>query len=374
MGEVINSGSSPCKRSLTINWILPRPGLSGGIKSNRLIAEAMVRRGHQVNMLYVEGPPPVPPWWRIRRFYRYWKQRYLARNSPKHHLTTSTTNLIPVRHKPILATDAPDADITIATWWETAHWIKDWPKSKGAKAYFIRHHELHGGDTELVMATYRLPLKKLVIASWLQRLMVENYDDEDTSLIPNGVDWSQFYFIPRSKQSVPTVGMLYGVVPWKGAEAAFDAIRQVQKQHPNLRVVSFGSHQIKPEHHLPNNFEYYFRPTQDEIPELYRQVDCWLLPSTLEGFGMPGLEAAACGCPVVSTRCGGPEDYVKDGHNGFLVKVNDPEDMAEKITRVVFMDQQSWRQMSLNSASYVKTFDWDISAELLEATLLNEIS
>ncbi len=374
MGEVINSGSSPCKRSLTINWILPRPGLSGGIKSNRLIAEAMVRRGHQVNMLYVEGPPPVPPWWRIRRFYRYWKQRYLARNSPKHHLTTSTTNLIPVRHKPILATDAPDADITIATWWETAHWIKDWPKSKGTKAYFIRGHELHGGDAELVMATYRLPLKKLVIASWLQRLMVENYDDEDTSLIPNGVDWSQFYFIPRSKQSVPTVGMLYGVVPWKGAEAAFDAIRQVQKQHPNLRVVSFGSHQIKPEHHLPNNFEYYFRPTQDEIPELYRQVDCWLLPSTLEGFGMPGLEAAACGCPVVSTRCGGPEDYVKDGHNGFLVKVNDPEDMAEKITRVVFMDQQSWRQMSLNSASYVKTFDWDISAELLEATLLNEIS
>jgi len=370
MGEVINSGSSPCKRSLTINWILPRPGLSGGIKSNRLIAEAMVRRGHQVNMLYVEGPPPVPPWWRMRRFYRYWKQRYLARNSPKHHLTTSTTNLIPVRHKPILATDAPDADITIATWWETAHWIKDWPKSKGAKAYFIRHHELHGGDAELVMATYRLPLKKLVIASWLQRLMVENYDDEDTSLIPNGVDWSQFYFIPRAKQSVPTVGMLYGVVPWKGAEAAFDAIRQVQKQHPNLRVVSFGSHQIKPEHHLPNNFEYYFRPTQDEIPELYRQVDCWLLPSTLEGFGMPGLEAAACGCPVVSTRCGGPEDYVKDGHNGFLVNVDDRVQMAAKMIQILELPENDWQEMSNASACYAKGFDWDISAQHLEATLL----
>jgi len=88
---------------------------------------------------------------------------------------------------------------------------------------------------------------------------------------------------------------------------------------------------------------------------------------------MPGLEAAACGCPVVSTKCGGPEDYLKDGHNGFLVNVGDAQAMAERIIRVITMNEQDWREMSRDSASYVKSFDWDISAGLLEAVLFEEI-
>ena len=137
--------------------------------------------------------------------------------------------MIPVRRRWIIETDVPDADFTIATWWETAHWIKDWSEGKGKKAYFIRHHELHGGDIESVKETYRLPYKKLVIANWLKRVMAEDYGDESSVLIPNGVDWNQFNFQPRLKQSVPTVGMLYGIVEWKGAATAFEAIRLVQR-------------------------------------------------------------------------------------------------------------------------------------------------
>ena len=359
-------------KKLTINWICPRPTLSGGVKSNRLIAEAMVRRGHRVNIAFVDLPPQMPPIWRIRTFIRYWIKRYSNRGQP-HHFKKSTASLIPVRRRPIIETDVPDADVTIATWWETAHWIKNWSDRKGRKAYFIRHHELHGGDTESVKETYRLPYKKLVIANWLKKVMAEDYDDERSVLIPNGVDWKQFNFQPRLKQPVPTVGMLYGVVEWKGAATAFEAIRIIQRTIPELKVICFGSHQLKPEHEPPANFEYFFCPAQELIPELYKNTDCWLLPSTLEGFGMPGIEAAACGCPVVTTRCGGPEDYIKDGHNGFVVNVGDARDMAEKIIRVLAMDERSWLEMSSNSASYVRSFDWDKSAETLESALLDEI-
>ena len=360
-------------KPLNINWISPRPSLAGGVKSNRLIAEAMVRRGHRVNIVYVDLPPQMPPIWRVRTFIRYWIKRYRNRKQP-HHFEKSTANLIPVRRRPIIEADAPDADVTIATWWETAHWIKGWSHRKGLKAYFIRHHELHGGDTESVRQTYLLPFKKLVIATWLKRIMEEEYADENSALIPNGVDWNQFNFQPRSKQSVPTVGMLYGIVEWKGATTAFEALRIAQKEIPELKVVCFGAQPVKPEHRPPANFDYHFRPAQDLIPKLYKQTDCWLLPSTLEGFGMPGIEAAACGCPVVSTRCGGPEDYIKDGHNGFLVNVGDAQAMAEKIVQVLTMDEQKWRQMSSNSASYVKPFDWERSALLLEKTLMDEIT
>lgn len=358
-------------KSLHINWVLPRPSLSGGVKSNRLIAEAMVRRGHRVSILYASVPGRMPPLYRVRKLLRYWLNRYRSRNKQQHHLEKSTAELLPICHQPIYQEDAPDADVTIATWWETAHWIKEWPKSKGKKAYFIRHHELHGGDSNKVIETYKLPFKKLVIANWLKRVMGEEYGDNDSTLVPNGVDWEQFNFQVRAMQAVPTVGLLYGVVPWKGVKAAFEAIRLAQTRIPNLKVICFGSHPLDSMDRLPDNFEYHFRPSQEVIPQLYRQTDCWLLPSTLEGFGMPGLEAAACGTPIVTTRCGGPEDYVKHGHNGYLMDVDDVQAMAEHIIKVVTMDAKSWMQMSCNSAGYVKRFDWDVSAGILEQALLD---
>ncbi|MDB4000942.1 glycosyltransferase family 4 protein [bacterium] len=348
--------------------------MSGGVKSNRLIAEAMVRRGHQVNILYVDGPAPAPPFWRLRGYLRYWINRSKTYNKQKHHFESSTANLMPVPHKPILAEHAPDADVTIATWWETAHWIRDWPDSKGIKAYFIRHHEIHGRSPQLAAQTYQLPYKKIVIARWLKTLMKESYGDADAVLVPNGVDWNQFNYQSRTKQSVPTIGMLYGIVEWKGAETAFEALRLVQKRLPNLRVVCFGSHPISPDHRPPANFDYHYRPSQKQIPELYRQTDCWLMPSTSEGFGMPGLEAAACGCPVVSTRCGGPEDYVKDGYNGYLVDVGDAEGMAERLIQLLSFDDARWAEISAASSQYVQRFDWDVSAAILEQAFYYSIS
>ena len=373
MGSVSRNSRTQKTTPLVINFINPRPSLAGGIKSNRLIAEALVRRGHKVTMIFVGGRAPPPPWWRVRTSFRYWLNQWKIKDRQKHHLESSTAALLSVPHEKILAEHAPDADVTIATWWETACWIKDWPPSKGRKAYFIRGHELYGGDPKLVAQTYRLPFKKLVIATWLKTLMKEIYKDDNTVLIPNGVDRTQFNYQSRSKQDMPTVGVLYGMAELKGARTAFEAIRLAQQTIPNLRVICFGSQAIRPEHRPPENFEYYYRPTQQEIPELYQQTDCWLVPSTLEGFGMPGLEAAACGCPVISTRCGGPEDYVKEGHNGYLVDVGDVEGMAERIIQIMSLDIEKWTAMSTASSEYVKRFDWDVSAALLEQALIDDI-
>jgi glycosyltransferase involved in cell wall biosynthesis len=54
-----------------------------------------------------------------------------------------------------------------------------------------------------------------------------------------------------------------------------------------------------------------------------------------------------------------------------LVDVDDVESMADYIYKVVTMEPKSWMLMSRNSADYVKRFDWDISAGILERALLN---
>ena len=81
-----------------------------------------------------------------------------------------------------------------------------------------------------------------------------------------------------------------------------------------------------------------------ELVSLYRQLDLFVIPSLQEGLCIAGLEAMSCGCPVVSTRCGGPEDFVMDGMNGYIVDF-DAHAMAEKICQLLD-DRVLWRRFS----------------------------
>jgi glycosyltransferase involved in cell wall biosynthesis len=331
----------------------------------------MVRRGHDVRLAYAAVPPALP---RLR-YLRSWGKAVISRlrsagRDEPHHLMESSARVIPVGRIPIRAQDVPDADVSVATWWETMEWISDWPASKGIKAYFVRGYEIFGGDPQRVKATYRMEAIKLVTSSWLKRLMAEEFADDRAVLVPNGVDRKQFDSTPRGKAARPTVGMLYGAMSGKGAQTAFDALRLAQKRIPNLRVIAFGSSPIRPNHVPPANFEYHCLPPQARIPEIYRSADCWLIASVSEGFAMPGLEAAACRCPIVSTRCGGPDDYVKHGESGFLVEVGAIEEMAARILDVVELDEPRWREMSEASYRIAQTFDWDLSAGILENALI----
>lgn len=352
---------------MRINWVMARSNLAGGTKSNRLIAEAMVRRGHDVTITYLRPGRPLPSLLKPRKFFRQLIRNRDARRH--HHLLESTVRLRQIDADRITHRDVPDADVSIGTWWKTMEWIRDWPTEKGRPAYFIRHHELHGGDAERVRATYRQEALKLVIARWLQRVMDEEYGDPSAVLVPNGVDRSQFDSEPRGKQAVPTVGVLVGVQDWKGTPAAFRALARVQEARPGTRVVAFGRKALNPGLVLPGDFEYHQHPAQQLIPELYRGADCWLVPSRIEGFGMPGLEAAACRCPLVSTRSGGPEDYTREGENGYLVDVDDDSAMADRIMRVLDMDESEWCGLSEASYRISREFDWDRSAETLERAL-----
>lgn len=360
----------PPRRPLRICWVLPGTGLSGGVKSTRLLAEAMVARGHDVTIAYPQSGPPWPSPLQVGRFARRAMKALRSRSAESHHLETSTARLIPVAGHDVLPRHVPDADVVIGTWWETLESLLHWPAEKGIRAHFVRHHEIFGGDPERVRATYRLPIQKFAIARWLQRIMAEQYGHPETVLVPNGVDWTQFNSEPRGKQPVPTVGMLYSHVTWKDSDTAFAAIRIAQKTVPDLRVVAFGNKPLQPTHDLPKNFELTLRPPQDRIPHIYRSADCWLVSSITEGFGMPGLEAAACRCPVISTRCGGPEDYVEDGISGHLVPVGDANEMARRIVDTVTRDEESWRRMSEASYTLARTFNWPRSAEILETALL----
>lgn len=71
----------------------------------------------------------------------------------------------------------------------------------------------------------------------------------------------------------------------------------------------------------------------EDLPAILQTLDIFVIPSHQEGLCIAALEAMACGVPVVSTRCGGPEEYVLNEVTGYLVKDN-PTELADRVTQI----------------------------------------
>jgi glycosyltransferase involved in cell wall biosynthesis len=97
-------------------------------------------------------------------------------------------------------------------------------------------------------------------------------------------------------------------------------------------------------------------------------LDVFVLPSHQEGLCVSALEAMACGVPVVSTRCGGPEEFVLPGVTGELV-ASDPGPMADAIARII-TDRELRSGMSQSARRIVQE---RYAAEPAEAVFLREL-
>ncbi|MFW5746486.1 MAG: glycosyltransferase family 4 protein [Nanoarchaeota archaeon] len=91
--------------------------------------------------------------------------------------------------------------------------------------------------------------------------------------------------------------------------------------------------------------------SREKLRDFYRRISLLAIPSVQEGLGIVGLEAMSCTTPVVSTRCGGPEDFIRQGHNGILCDFSTKE-FADGLLKLI---SQPWRSDDLgrNGRKYV---------------------
>lgn len=84
------------------------------------------------------------------------------------------------------------------------------------------------------------------------------------------------------------------------------------------------------------------------------ESDMLILPSVEEGIANVVLESMALGIPVISTDCGGMNEAISDGIDGFIVKVRDPELLAKKITELSNMSTDLKEKIILNARNKIK--------------------
>ena len=355
---------------MRVSFVLPDANLGGGVRVIAMYAEHLRRRGHRV--LVVSTPRKVPPLqMRIKLFLKGYGW-LSAKPGSSHFDGLAVERRIIERFRPITDSDLPDADVVVATWWETAEWVAQLSMAKGAKAYLIQQFELNflNQPRERVEATWKLPMQKIVVSRWLADLARERFGDPSSIIVPNGIDLDLFHAPPRGKQGRPTVGMLYAPnSPHKGNDTALAAIEIAKRRFPDLHVRAFGSGEIVPSMPLPIGSDYTRLPAQSTLREIYGRCDVWLCASSSEGFHLPPHEAMACRCPVVSTRVGGPMDMIEDAVNGYLVDVGDSEGLARRLIEILDLPERDWQRMSEAACSTAKSFTWEDATARFESAL-----
>ncbi len=355
-------------RPMKITFVLPQPGLSGGIRVIAIYADRLKRRGHDVLVVH---PPNARPSLkkRTRSVLRGQGWPRIPHLYPSHLDGLDVPRKILDRWRPVVTQDVPDADVVIATWWETAEWVSALPSSKGAKAYFIQHYEIHDDQPiERVKQTWALPFHKIVVAQWLANVARDSYGDADVSLVPNSVDLELFNAVERGKHSVPAVGFMHACMRWKGADLACEAIRIARESLPQLDCLSFGTQGPTPAHPVPGNTRFTRLPGSSTLRGIYAQCDAWIVASRSEGFGLPILESMACRTPVIATPTGAaPELLTKGG--GILVEHESPQSIADAILRIANMSGPQWKAMSDCAYATARGYTWDDATGLFEQAL-----
>ena len=333
---------------MRVKFLCPHLRIAGGVRAILTYADRLARRGHDVTLL-------VPAKSRLQALMRsargqgpVWFPGFRAR----------------VRWVGAWrAADLADADVAVATAWQSASIVA--ASSARATFYLVQHYEsLYHGDPARVDATYRLPLRKLVISTWLADILRERFASEAEVLV-TPVDPTLFHRVdvaPRSPR--PRVLMLHHGYAWKGVADGLDAVARAKARVPALHLVGFG---VKaPRESLPYD-EFHADLPQDKLAELYSGADIYLCPSWDEGLGMPSMEAMACGAALVTYDNGGSRDYARDGDTAFVATRRDVGTLAAKLVQAATDDALRGTIAARGREHVTRAFDWDRAVARMEA-------
>lgn len=166
------------------------------------------------------------------------------------------------------------------------------------------------------------------------------------------------------KDGSPVIGTVSNLHKVKKPELFLQIIPLVKEKIKNAKFVMVGDGPLKGNlfkmaRQLDITQEVVFTGYRRDVNELLRVFDVSVMPAMHQLGGLSILESLATGVPVVSSRCNGQKDLIKDGFNGGSFTAGDPHSLAEVIIDVL-SHKDRLEQMKLNSRIFVENkFDFN---------------
>jgi hypothetical protein len=305
---------------LKINFILPGLFFSGGVRVCKMYCERLNEMGHDCKIFY--------PFFKCRGKFE--------KNT----------------HCYIWPSQIPDADVVIATSWETAYVVNALPERCGRKHYLIQHYEQwdyhNGGQKDpKIDATYSFPLKHIINSYNLRDMLpVQRPDDVVVRWgreVPG--DYEKDYSEPK---------ILYNrrMEIWKGGETLHHVLNRISVEYPDVPIKFYG---------VPHT-------TDKRLDGLFRWANIFVNASWVEGFGEPPLEAAGYGCATIAPENSAMPEMFTEHTEMIFCKAKDQDCLYKSL--VYLISRASRREIfGKNARAKAKRYTFDKSVWEFEEAL-----
>lgn len=382
------------RRVLLLNYESP-PAAGGAGFATMSIARELVRMGVAVDVLTARIPgaedPEIPglrvfrvPSWRkgvhdcgLRGAYSYvafaalrrWQLLHERAYDLEHYffsLPTGSLSLLPVARPPpyvvsLRGSDVPSYD-AFNTRLERLHRLL---------LPVTRHIWNHAAAVVALSASLRETASRTLPALPIQ-------------VIPNGVDGARFRpaEVSHDTRDLHLVSVAR-LLERKGLHYLLEAIIAQPAPLPvRLTIIGTGPYQdelrrLTAALGLSDRVTFKGFVPNDQLADLYRGADLFVLPSQTESFGLVFAEAMASGLPILATRVGGIPDLVRHGLDGLLVEPADPHALRAALARLIanpaerramgasararVLERYSWHQVA---AQYLKVYECCLAARV----------
>jgi glycosyltransferase involved in cell wall biosynthesis len=361
--------------------------LAGGVRVILEVASRLFEKGYMVNVVAMRGDHkwfhryvpityikfPTPSWFKFIEFYaKFVKRTYFTSSAFFVQRFLKRVGLdVPLDYINILAESIPECDVSVASWYPTA--LAVWLSGKGRPYYHLQDFPAivaENCDTlpvycmKLFETTLKLPFHFLTVSTYLKDIVTSYQPSAKVKIVGVGVDTRVFY--PRGSKVVDSKGKKTVMVivrgeKYKGADMAIEVLNVLNREmpvhalmlSPSVKVMKKTFSSMRPEF----TYDSFTAVNDNTLAKLYSSADAFLFTSHVEGFGLPPLEAMACGTPVVTTDCMGVRDYVVHDHNALIVPM-DPYKIAKALA-MVLKDEHISARLRKKGIETAEKWTWD---------------
>lgn len=174
-----------------------------------------------------------------------------------------------------------------------------------------------------------------------------------------GIDLGRFYPIKKGKKEAElTLGFVSRIDEGKGWDSFINVVAQINKKGINVKGIMVGTgsqvgqmlEEIENQN-MSTEISYVGVVDQKKLVYIYNNMDIFIFPSTreAESLGLVGLEAMACGIPIIASNKAGAKTYTREGQNGFLCEPGNINEIEEKAIKFNNLNQLQKDKMKKNA-------------------------
>lgn len=340
----------------------------GGLRVLVEVANGLARRGHEVTISAAACANSIP-----FELHSRVEVNYIDIKIPTRLLRRLISILL------LLKDTLTNYDVVVSNYYTTSYIGYFASVITNAKhIYFVQGYEPNFFATNtlsnllkrlLAIISYKLPCHIVTISGWI-REQIKDHTKNVILIINNGVDTKLFSPSSFNKEQMKSniIMTIACREKRKGLYEFISAVELLWDQRKDIYVMFVTSDptlviNTKVAHQI-------YRPASDiDLVRSYQRSRVFVSTSHLEGFGLPPLEAMACGTSVVTTDSGGINEYAINGENCLIVPVGDVEAIYNAVNTLI-NDNEFRMRLERGGMRTASKYTWDLMVDKFEMELL----